>query len=45
MDLFYNHIRYIMNHFIPKIQIRESDYSKWFSNELKTYIKQKKKKK
>lgn len=26
-----------MNYCIPRIQIRESDYAKWFSKELKTY--------
>ncbi|KAE9532750.1 hypothetical protein AGLY_009831 [Aphis glycines] len=42
LNLFYYHIRYIMDHFIPKIQIRESEYPKWFSKELRTLIKQKK---
>lgn len=42
LDLFYNHIRFSMDHYIPKIQKRNFDFSKWFSKELKIHIKQKK---
>lgn len=42
LEVFYGHINYIIDHFIPKIQKHDFKFPIWFSKELRCLIKQNK---